>query len=162
MNLFGRMTLACHLLYDESMTVSYTIAMVAEYVTDCYLYSAHKLCQITWHSGLSAQLEQHIIVGICCLSQTSDKHGCWSQHVSNSNSTSIKHLSLLPSPTASSQPTLPHSTHHLLSIIHHQWQLPISSLLNPPCLDFPNIHWYTEKLTKCLESNVRVAKSKTE
>ena len=49
--------------------VLYTIAMVGEYVTNCCLYSAHKLCQITWHSGLLAQLEQHIIVGICCLSQ---------------------------------------------------------------------------------------------
>ena len=49
--------------------VSYTIAMVGEYVTSYCLYSAHKLCQITWHSGLLAQLEQHIIVGICCLSQ---------------------------------------------------------------------------------------------
>ena len=38
------------------------------YVTSYCLYSAHKLCQITWHSGLLAQLEQHIIVGICCLS----------------------------------------------------------------------------------------------
>ena len=33
---------------------------------------------------------------------TNDKHGCWSQHVSNSDSASIKHLLLLPSPTASS------------------------------------------------------------
>ena len=49
--------------------LSYTIAVVGEYVTNCCLYSAHKLCQITWHSGLLAQLEQHIIVGICCLSQ---------------------------------------------------------------------------------------------
>ena len=69
----------------------------------------------------------------------SDEHGCSSQHVSNSNSTSVKHLSLLPSPTASSQPTLPYSIHHLSSIIRHQWQLPISSLLNPPCLNFPDI-----------------------
>jgi hypothetical protein len=45
--------------------LSYTIAMVGEYVTSCCLYSAHKLCQITWHSGLLAQLEEHIIVGIC-------------------------------------------------------------------------------------------------
>ena len=67
-----------------------------------------------------------------------DEHGCRSQHVSNSNSTSVKHLSLLPSPTASSQPTQPHSIHHLSSIICHQWQLPISSLLNHR-LDFPNI-----------------------
>ena len=43
--------------------------MVGEYMTNCCLYSAHKLCQITWYSGLLAQLEQHIIVGICCLSQ---------------------------------------------------------------------------------------------
>ena len=48
--------------------LSYTIAMVGEYVTSYCLYSAHKLCQITWHSGLLAQLEQHIIVGIFCLS----------------------------------------------------------------------------------------------
>ena len=68
-----------------------------------------------------------------------DKHGCWSQHLSNSNSTSVKHLLLLPSPTASSQPTPPCSIHHLSFIIHHQWQLPILSLLNPPCLDFPDI-----------------------
>ena len=68
-----------------------------------------------------------------------DQHGCQSQHISNSNSTSVKHLSLLPSPTASSQPTLPCSIHHPSSIIHHQWQLPISSLLNPPHLNFPNI-----------------------
>ena len=67
-----------------------------------------------------------------------DKHGCQSQHVSNSNSASIKHLSLLPSPTVSSQPTLPCSIHYLSSIICHQWQLPISSLLNYR-LDFPNI-----------------------
>ena len=53
----------------KAAVVSYTIAMVGEYVTNCCLYSAHKLCQITWHSGLLAQLEQHIIVGICCLSQ---------------------------------------------------------------------------------------------
>ena len=50
-----------------------------------------------------------------------DKHGCQSQHVSNSNSASIKHLSLLPSPTASSQSTLPCSIHHPSFIIHHQW-----------------------------------------
>ena len=50
-------------------SLSYTIAMVGDYVTNCCLYSAHKLCQITWHSGPLAQLEQHIIVGICCLSQ---------------------------------------------------------------------------------------------
>ena len=68
-----------------------------------------------------------------------DKHGCRSQHVSNSNSASVKYLLLLPSPTASSQPTLPRSIHHPSSIIHHQWQLPISSLLNPPCLNFPDI-----------------------
>ena len=43
--------------------------MVGEYVTNCCLYSAHKPCQITWHSCLLAQLEQHIIMGICCLSQ---------------------------------------------------------------------------------------------
>ena len=67
-----------------------------------------------------------------------DEHGCRSQHVSNSNSASIKHLSLLPSPIASSQPTLPRSIHHLSSIIHHQWQLPISSLLNYH-LDFLDI-----------------------
>ena len=67
-----------------------------------------------------------------------DEHGCRSQHVSNSNSTSVKHLSLLPSPIASSQPTLPRSIHHLLSIIHHQWQLLISSLLNYR-LDFLDI-----------------------
>ena len=73
------------------------------------------------------------VPGIC-----TDEHGCWSQHVSNSNSASIKHLSLLPSPTASSQPTLPCSIHHLSSIIHHQWQLLILSLLNYH-LDFPNI-----------------------
>jgi hypothetical protein len=53
---------------DYSPKVSYTIAMVGEYVTSCFLYSAHKLRQITWHSGLLAQLEEHIIVGICCLS----------------------------------------------------------------------------------------------
>jgi hypothetical protein len=46
--------------------------MVGEYVTSYCLYSAHKLCQITWHSGLLAQLEEHIIVGICCLSQSLD------------------------------------------------------------------------------------------
>ena len=69
---------------------------------------------------------------------TSDEHGCQSQHVSNFNSSSVKHLSLFPSPTASSQPTLPRSIHHLSSIIHHQWQLPISSLLNHH-LDFPDI-----------------------
>jgi hypothetical protein len=51
--------------------------MVGEYVTSCCLYSAHKLCQITWHSGLLAQLEEHIIVGICCLSQ----HFNLSEHV---------------------------------------------------------------------------------
>ena len=67
-----------------------------------------------------------------------DEHGCRSQHVSNSNSASVKHLLLLPSPTASSQPTLPHSIHHLSSIIHHQWQLPISSLFNH-CLNCPDI-----------------------
>ena len=72
------------------------------------------------------------------LAQGGDEHGCWSQHVSNSNSASVKHLSLLPSSTASSQPTLPHSIHHLSSIIRHQWQLTISSLLNHR-LDFPNI-----------------------
>ena len=60
-----------------------------------------------------------------------DEHGCWSQHVSNFNSANVKHLLLLPSPTASSQPTLPCSIHHLSCIICHQWQLPISSLLNP-------------------------------
>ena len=52
--------------------------MVGEYVTNCCLYSAHKLCQITWHSGLLAQLEQHIIMGICCLSHrytVQDGHG---------------------------------------------------------------------------------------
>ena len=49
--------------------VIYHCKMVGEYVTSCCLYSAHKLCQITWHSGLLAQLEEHIIVGICCLSQ---------------------------------------------------------------------------------------------
>ena len=47
--------------------------MVGEYVKNCCLYSAHKLCQITWHSGLLAQLEQHIIVGICCLSRSDQK-----------------------------------------------------------------------------------------
>ena len=52
------------------VSVSYTIAMVGEYVTSYCLYSAHKLCQITWHSGLLAQLEEHIIVGICCLSHS--------------------------------------------------------------------------------------------
>ena len=72
------------------------------------------------------------------LAPPADEHGCRSQHVSNSNSASVKHLSLLPSPTASSQPTLPRSIHHLSSIIHHQWQLPISSLLNYR-LDFPDI-----------------------
>ena len=72
------------------------------------------------------------------LNEGADEHGCRSQHISNSNSASIKHLSLLPSPTASSQPTLPHSIHHLSSIIHHQWQLPILSLLNHR-LDFPDI-----------------------
>ena len=71
-------------------------------------------------------------------SSSVDEHGCRSQHVSNSNSASIKHLSLLPSPTASSQPTLPRSIHHLSFIIHHQWQLLISSLLNHH-LNFPNI-----------------------
>ena len=45
-----------------------------------------------------------------------DEHGCQSQHISNSNSASIKHLSLLPSPTASSQPTLPRSIHHSSSM----------------------------------------------
>ena len=69
---------------------------------------------------------------------SADEHGCRSQHVSNSNSASIKHLSLLPSPTASSQPTLPHSIHHLSFIIRHQWQLLISSLLNYH-LDFHDI-----------------------
>ena len=43
-----------------------------------------------------------------------DEHGCQSQHVSNSNSASIKHLSLLPSPTASSQ-----QPYHTQSIIYH-------------------------------------------
>ena len=69
----------------------------------------------------------------------SDEHRCQAQHVSNSNSAIIKHLLLLPSSTASKQPTLPHSIHHPSSIIHHQWQLPILSLLNPPHLNFPNI-----------------------
>ena len=68
----------------------------------------------------------------------SDKHGCWSWHISNFNSASIKHPLLLLSPTASSQPTLPHSIHHLSSIIHYQWQIPTSSLLNSPSLNFPN------------------------
>ena len=53
----------------NSWYLSYAIAMVGEYVTNWCLYSAHKLCQMTWHSGLLAQLEQHIIVGIFCLSQ---------------------------------------------------------------------------------------------
>ena len=39
-------------------------------MTSCCLYSAHKLCQITWNSGLLAQLEQHVIVEICYLSHT--------------------------------------------------------------------------------------------
>ena len=34
------------------------------------LNSAHRLCQVTWHSGLLAQLKEHFIMGICCLSQT--------------------------------------------------------------------------------------------
>ena len=85
-----------------------------------------------------ASLPNVVTFPVSCLTVPADEHGCQSQHVSNSNSTSVKHLSLLPSPTASSQPTLPHSIHHLLSIIHHQWQLPISSLLNYR-LDFPNI-----------------------
>ena len=73
-----------------------------------------------------------------CVCPCGDEHGCRSQHVSSSNSASVKHLSLLPSPTASSQPTLPRSIHHLSSIIYHQWQLPISSLLNYR-LDFLDI-----------------------
>ena len=52
--------------------------MVGEYVTSCCLHSAHKLCQITWHSSLLAQLQQHIIVGICCLSQHW-VNNCWAK-----------------------------------------------------------------------------------
>ena len=36
------------------------------YITSYCLNSAHRLCQVTWHSGLLAQLKEHIIVGICC------------------------------------------------------------------------------------------------
>ena len=57
--------------------MSYTIAMVGEYVTNYCLYSAHKLCQITWHSGLLAQLEQHIIMGIRCFSQVGTESEEW-------------------------------------------------------------------------------------
>ena len=38
-------------------------------VTSYCLNSAHRLCQVTWHSGLLAKLKEHIIVGVCCLSQ---------------------------------------------------------------------------------------------
>ena len=44
------------------------------YMTSYCLNSAHWLCQVTWHSGLLAQLKEHIIVGICCLSH----HTCTS------------------------------------------------------------------------------------
>ena len=30
--------------------------------------SAHRLCQVTWHSGHLGQLKEHLIVGMCCLS----------------------------------------------------------------------------------------------
>ena len=102
--------------------------------------------QQTWHSLQTPHPHpiHWFLLWECCFevareTLTTDEHGCWSQHLSNSNSTSIKHLSLLPSPTASSQPTLPYSIHHLSSIIHHQWQLPISSLLNSHHLNFLNI-----------------------
>ena len=94
-------------------------------------------------SGWPDNITIHHAKGCACYHEyinhlLGDEHGCQSQHVSNSNSTSIKHLSLLPSLTASSQPTLPCSIHHLSSIIHHQWQLLILSLLNHH-LDFPDI-----------------------
>jgi hypothetical protein len=43
---------------------------------------------------------------------SADEHGCRSQHVSNSNSASVKTSFTLPSPTASTQPSLPRSIHH--------------------------------------------------
>ena len=93
-----------------------------------------------WSSMHAVLLCVHVLVpGDVISGRHADEHGCRSWHVSNSNSTSIKHLSLLPSPTASSQPTLPHSIHHLSSIICHQWQLLILSLLNSQHLDFSNI-----------------------
>ena len=87
----------------------------------------------------STRLDSGLLVIAPTNQLSADKHGCWFQHISNSNSTSVKHLLLLLSPTASSQPTLPCSIHHPSSIICHQWQLPISSLLNYHCLDFPDI-----------------------
>ena len=87
------------------------------------------------HEGVSVVQKQ---LKVEATKEPADEHGCRSQHVSNSNYASVKHLSLLPSPTASSQPTLPRSIHHLSSITHHQWQLPILSLLNYR-LDFLDI-----------------------
>ena len=96
--------------------------------------SKHTQCKIEETIQYWAAQEKKAAMNYC----RADEHGCRSQHVSNSNSASVKHLSLLPSPTALSQPTLPRSIHHLSSIIHHQWQLPISSLLSHR-LDFPDI-----------------------
>ena len=113
-------------------------------------YKIKDMGNLNWLLGLEVTRDQsqHTItfgqstyiqkVVDCFNLQDADEHGCQSQHVSNSNSASIKHLSLLPSPTVSSQPTLPCSIHYLSSIICHQWQLPISSLLNYH-LDFPDI-----------------------
>ena len=77
-------------------------------------FFALAISRASLNSGLS---REHV----CChvfpptrVFPSGDKHGCRSQHISNSNSTSVKHLSLLPSPTASSQPTL-----HTQSIIYH-------------------------------------------
>ena len=103
---------------------------------------------MTWNEAAKHAAERQVmqpllhpatVVELNTASSSGDEPECRSQHVSNSNSTSVKHLLLLPSPTASSQPTLPCSIHHLSSIIHHQWQLPISSLLNYHHLDFPDI-----------------------
>ena len=88
-----------------------------------------------------------------------DEHGCWSQHVSNSNSTSIKHLLLLP---YHSQP------YHTQSIIYYPsfiingnswcwaYSIPIvlifpifSRLPSPLCPPFNSVKWSSPQSNSC-------------
>ena len=57
--------------------LSYTIAMIGEYVTNCCLYSAHKLCRTTWHSGLLAQLEQQLLWEFVAFHTSNDSKSLW-------------------------------------------------------------------------------------
>ena len=153
------------MLYSVPLNCCHTCKTKSHYTCLC-LHHAHvsKLSCVSQQGDHSALYSSYPTLSLTSVTLPStDEHGCQSQHVSNSNFTSIKHPLLLPSPHS----LIMANPYHISSIIinngnfwHQAYSIPQVSIFirlkrhpSPLCPPLKSIKWSSPQNDSCHRRN---------